>query len=186
MLQPVCFYCLVVEPGTVASLPFISTDHAELCHAPAGHMVAPFLELDHGRAIEAALPAFLLRSLNKYLGRRILRTLSSHVHFIVAYDAHTHPASLTFPHLPTVLDSDMVRFDPFAATTRRAVDAVASSIFLKLSVPGLFEPLIKQLVDMLERNVLRSAAFRWHVGRISDRHCEDASEAVMAHPMCAC
>lgn len=175
MLQPVRFHRLIVEPGTVTCLPFVATDHAKFCGAPTGHMVASLFKLDHGRTIEAALPAFLLSDFNEYLCCRIFRTLSRSVHLVVAYTAYPCPASFTFPHLATILKVDMVRFYPLATMTSRAVDTVPSSILLEFSVPGLFELLVKELINMLQRNVLGSAAFWWHVSGILDRHCKNAA-----------
>jgi len=95
------------------------------------------------------------------------------MHLVVACTAHPCPALFAFPYLPTILEADMIRFDPFAAMTGRAVDAIASGIFVKFPVPSLLELLIKELVNMLEGNVLRSAALWWHMGRIGNGHCKD-------------
>lgn len=135
MLQPVCLYRLVVEPGTVARLPFVATNHTEFCGTSAGHMVASFLELDHSGAIEAALPTFLFSNLNKHLCGRVLRTFSRRVHFVVASTAHPCPASLAFSHLTSMLESDMIRLDPFATVTGWAIDAISGSVLLKFSIP---------------------------------------------------
>lgn len=48
MIEPVSLDGFVVEPGTVASLPFIPAYHTELGSATAGHMVAALFEFDHG------------------------------------------------------------------------------------------------------------------------------------------
>ena len=149
-------------------------------------MVASLLELNHSRATEAALPAFLLSNLNEYLGDGVLRTFSRRVHFIVANTADPCSASLAPSYLTSILESDMIGFDPFATVTSRTVDAISCCVFLEFSVPGLFELLIEQLIDVFERNVLRRAAFWRHVGWISDRHGKNASQTVMAHPMCTC
>ena len=186
MLQPVGFDRLIIEPGAVTSLPFVATGHAELCCAPTSHMVASFLELDHSRTIVAALPAFLLGHFNENLRCRILRAVPGRVHLGVAYAANPCPASFAFAYLATILKADVIRFDPLAAMKSGAVDAIPSSVLLEFSIPGLFELLVKEPIDMLERNVLGSAAFWWHVHRIRDRHCKDAAQAIMAHPMCTC
>lgn len=106
------------------------------------------------------------------------------MHFVVAYAAYACPAFLAFSYFATVLQGDMIRLDPLATMARWAVDAVSGGILMELPVPGLFEALVEELVDILERNVLRSAAFWWHVGRIADRHCKDAAQTTMAHSVC--
>jgi hypothetical protein len=70
-----------------------------------------------------------------------------------------------------------------AAALRGAVDAIFGGIFLILPVPEFLESDIKELVNMLQRNVVSHATFRRHMRRILDRHLENAFEAVMAHPM---
>jgi hypothetical protein len=65
------------------------------------------------------------------------------MHLVVAYTAHPCPASFALSYLPTILETDMIRFDPFAAMAGRAVDAIPSSVFLKFPVPGLLELLVK-------------------------------------------
>lgn len=142
-MQPVGFHRLVVEPRTVTSLPFVAANHAELGRASAGHVVASLLEFNHRRAIEAALPAFLLGNVNKYLGGRVLGTLSRRVHFIVADTADPGPASLAFSYLASILETNVIGLDPFATVASRAVDAVSGSVLLEFSVPGLFELLIE-------------------------------------------
>lgn len=149
-------------------------------------MVASFLEFDHSGTIETTLPTFLFSHFNKYLCRWIFRTLSGRVHLVVAYAAYPCPAPLTLPYFATIFEVDMVRFDPFATMTSRAVDTIPSGVLLKFPVPCLFELLVKELVNMLERNVLSSAAFGWHVGRIGNRHCKYAAQAIVAHPMSTC
>ena len=143
MLQPVCLDSLVVEPGTVARLPLVATDHAKFCSTSARHMVAPFLELDHSGAIEASLQAFLFGNLNKHLGGKVFGTFSRRVHFVVASTAYPCAAPLTFSHLTSVLESDVIRLDPFATMTGRAVDTISGSVLLEFPVPRLFELLVE-------------------------------------------
>lgn len=183
MLQSVRFHRLVVEPGTVTGLPFVATYHAELCSASARHMVASFFQLDHSRTVEAALPPFFLSNFGESIGLGILGTFSRSVHFVVTYAAYACPTFFAFSYFATILHVDMIRFDPLATMARRAVDTVSGRIFMELPVPDLFELLVEELVDILERNVLRSATFGWHVGRVADRHRKDAAQATMAHPV---
>ena len=183
MLQSIRFYRLVVEPGTVTGLPFVATYHAELCSAPARHMVASFFQLDHSRTVEAALPPFSLSNFDEGICFGILGTFSGSVHFVVTYTANACPASFAFSYFATILHVNMIRFDPLATMARWAVDAVSGRVLMEFPVPGLFELLVEELVDILERNVLRSATFWWHVGRVADRHRKDAAQAAMAHPV---
>lgn len=39
---------------------------------------------------------------------------------------------------------------------------------------------------MFERNVIGSAAFGRHMGRVGDRHREDSAQTIMTHPVSAC
>lgn len=100
------------------------------------------------------------------------------MHLIIAYIACPGLASFTFPYLATTLERHMIRFDPFTTMMAWAVDTMATSVFLEL--------LIKELVDMLKRNVLRDIAFWQHVGRISDRYGEDAAQTRVTYLMSGC
>lgn len=146
-------------------------------------MVASFFQLDHSRTVEAALPPFFLSSFGEGICFGILGAFSRSVHFVVTYAAYTRPTSFAFSYFATILHVDMIRFDPLATIPRRAVDAVSGRILMEFPVPGLFELLVEELVDILERNVLRSATFWWHVSRVADRHRKDAAQATMAHPV---
>lgn len=146
-------------------------------------MIASFFELDHSRTVEASLPAFLLCNLNKDLRRGILGTLSRRVHLVIADTAHPGPTSFTLSYFATVLEADVIGFDPLATMTSRAVDTVSSGVLLEFPIPGLLEFLVEELVNMLERDVLSGATFRGHVGRIRDGHCEDATKTNVAHSM---
>lgn len=58
MIQAVLIRDLgVVEPRAIASLPGASTKHAELGTTSTSHVVASFLQFDHGSAVGTALPA---------------------------------------------------------------------------------------------------------------------------------
>ena len=65
------------------------------------------------------------------------------MHLVVACTANPSIASLAFADLSAVFDSYMIRFDPFAAATRWAINPVACCVLLELSVPGLLEVLVK-------------------------------------------
>ena len=145
---------IVVEPRAIARLPLEAADHAELGPAPARHVVAPFLELDGGGAVEAALPAFVLCDLDELLRRGVLGALAARVPFVVAGAADFRLAPLASAVFPASVgaaasvDRDVCRFNPGAAAPCGAVDAVFSRIFLVLSVPFSFEVVVEELFDV--------------------------------------
>ena len=178
---------VVVEPGAIARLPFEAADHAELGLAPARHVVAAFLELDGGGAVEAALPAFLLCDLDELLRRGVLGALAARVPFVVAGAADFGLAPLASAVLsPSVgaaarVDGDVGGFNPGAAALCGAVEAVFGRVFLKLSVPFSFEAIVEELIDVFEADALFCAASGGHVLRVRCREGEDAFEAFVAH-----
>ena len=178
---------VVVEPGAIARLPFEAADHAELGLAPARHVVAAFLELDGGGAVEAALPAFLLCDLDELLRRGVLGALAARVPFVVAGAADFGLAPLASAVLAASVgaaarvDGDVGGFNPRAAALCGAVDAVLGRVFLKFSVPFSFEAVVKELVDVFEADALFCAASGGHVLRVRCREGEDAAEAFVAH-----
>ena len=153
--EAVRFDGLVVEPRAIARLPLEATDHAELGAAATGHVVAAFLELDGGGAVEAPLPAFFLCDFDEFLRRRVFGAFAARVPFVVAGAADFGLATLTFAVLPAAVgpaagvDVDVGRFDPGAAAPSGAVDAVFGGILLVFSVPFSFEIVIEEFVDML-------------------------------------
>ena len=145
---------VVVEPRAIARLPFQAADHAELGPAPARHVVAPFLELDGGGAVEAALPAFLLCDLDELLRRGVLGALAAQVPFVVAGAADFRLAPLASAVFPASVgaaagvDGDVCGFDPGAAAPCGAVEAVFGRVFLVFSVPFPFEVVVEELFDV--------------------------------------
>lgn len=138
-------------------------------------MIAAFLELDHGRAAEAPLPALFLGDFDELLRCRVLGTVTGRMHLVIANTADSGPTSFTPSYLAPVLHGDVVGFDPFTASSGRAVNPVFGSILLELSIPCLFELLIKKFVDMLKRNMFRGTTLWRHMSRISHRHGKDSS-----------
>lgn len=116
--EAVGFDGFVVEPRAIARLPLEAADHAEFGAAATRHVVATFLELDGGGAVEAALPAFFLCDLDEFLRRSIFGTFAARVPFVVAGAADFDLAPLAFPKLPAPvgpaagIDMDMCRLDP--------------------------------------------------------------------------
>ena len=182
---------VVIEPGAVARLPLQAADHAELGPAPARHVVAAFLELDGGGAVEAALPAGLLCDLDELLRRGVLGALAARVPFVVAGAADFGLAPLASAVFPAAVgaaagvDGDVGGFDPGAATLCGAVDAVLGGVLLELSVPFPFEGIVEELFDVFQVDVLFCAAGRGHVLRVRYREVEDAAEAFVAHAVLA-
>ena len=182
---------VVVEPRAIARLPFQAADHAEFGLAPARHVVAAFLELDGGGAVEAALPACLLCDLDELLRRGVLGALAARVPLVVAGAAHFRLAPLAFAELPASVgatagvDGDVCGFDPGAAAPCGAVDAVFGRVFLELSVPFSFEAVVEKLIDVFEVDALFCAASGGHVLRVRCREGEDTGEAFVAHAVFA-
>lgn len=103
MLKAISFNSFVIEPRTVASLPFEAANHAELGSASTPHVVTAFLQLNSGLAVEATLPALLLGNLDKFLGGGIFGTFTGSVPFAVAEAADFGLALLTFTVLAPVI-----------------------------------------------------------------------------------
>ena len=140
----------IVEPGTIATLPADAADHAEFGGAAAGHVVATFLQLDHGAATVASLPALLLGDLDEFACGRVLGTFAGFVGFVVAEAADFCAANLAFTYFaPGFVRLDVLRFDPFSAATPWAVYSVSCCVFLELAIPGLLEGLVEEFVDVL-------------------------------------
>ena len=118
MGEAVGFDGFVVEPRAIARLPFEAADHAELGAAATRHVVAAFLELDGGGAVEAALPAFFFGDLDEFLRRGVFGTFAARVPSVVAGAADFRSAPLAFAKLPTPvgptagIDMYMCRLDP--------------------------------------------------------------------------
>ena len=116
--EAVGFDGFVVEPWAIARLPLEAADHAKFGAAATRHVVAAFLELDGGGAVEAALPAFFLCDLDEFLRCSVFGTFAARVPFVVAGAADFHSALLAFTKLPTPvgptagIDMDMFRLDP--------------------------------------------------------------------------
>ena len=116
--EAVGFDGFVVEPRAITRLPLEAADHAKFGAAAARHVVAAFLELDGGGAVEAALPAFFFGDLDEFLRRGVFGTFAARVPFVVAGTADFRLAPLTFAKLPApigptaCIDMDMCRLDP--------------------------------------------------------------------------
>lgn len=183
MVQSVVFHGLVIEPRAITGFPFQPADHAELGATATRHMVAAFLELDRGRAVEAPLPPFFLRDLGKPLRGFIFWTFAARMPLAVAGAAHLRSAPTAFTVFPASIGSatgihvDMGRFDPFATAFGRAVNPVFSRILLVFLVPFHLETRVKEFLDVFQRNMILSAALGRHMLWIIDRHGKDSTQA---------
>ena len=154
-------------------------------------MVAAFLELDSGGAVETALPAFALSRLGEPQRGFVFGAVAARVPFAVAGVADLGAAAAAFPILTTCVGAaggvhvDLRRFDPLAAATGRAVYAVFGGEFMVFLVPFHLEAEVEQLLHVFQGNVVLGAAPRRHVLGIGDGHGEDPSEAGVAHTVFA-
>lgn len=105
--------------------------------------------------------------------------------FIVTDGADFGTAPFAFANLPAMFDCDMARLDPIATVSANAVDPVLGLILEKLPVPCLLELLAKELVNMLQIDVIVSATSWRHMCRVGDRHLEDTPQTRVAHSMLA-
>ena len=109
--------------------------------------------------------------------------------FAVTYRAGLCSAASTFAVFAAAIGGvcvDVGRLDPFAAALGGAINTIFGGVFLVFLVPFHFEAQVKEFFNMLQRDVLLSAAFGWHMLRIGDRHGEDSTKTGMAHPVLAC
>lgn len=183
MIEAIVFHRLVVEPGTIAALPLGAADHAKLGVASTCHVVASFLQFDRRRAVEAALPPFLLCDLCEPRRGFILGAFAPCVPAAIAGTAHLRATAfavsvLTAPaRTARSINMDMGRLDPFAATARGAVDAVLGGVFLIFAVPGFLELEVEEVFDVLERDVVGGTALWRHVLGVGDGQGEDTAQA---------
>lgn len=105
------------------------------------------------------------------------------MHLVVAGTANSSMASFAFTNLTAMLDGYVTWLDPFATVTSWTINPVPCRVLLKLPVPRFLETLVKELVHVLERDVIGSATPWWHMRRISNRHCKNAPQTLMAHTM---
>ncbi|KAL8711265.1 MAG: hypothetical protein Q9225_007143 [Loekoesia sp. 1 TL-2023] len=191
MRQPILLHSLIVEPRTITSLPLDAANHAKLRFTPASHVVAAFLQLHRRAAVVAALPSFLLGNFDELSRRVISGADATAMPAAVAGDADFRPTSRTFSVSPPRVSAaaginvDISRFDPFAASTRRTIEAVLGGVFLVFLIPFHFEFGVEELVNVFEGDVVGGAASWGHVLGIGEGKGEDASEAGVTHAVIA-
>lgn len=150
-------------------------------------MVAPFVQLDHSRAVVALLPPFLLRDLGKLFRGFIFGAFTARVPLAVASATYFGFALTAYAVFTASVGSTarvemyLSGFDPFAAAFSRAVHPVFGCILLIFLVPLDLEPCVEHGVDVLQGDRIFGAALWRHMMWIGDRQGEDPTEAFMAH-----
>lgn len=86
--------------------------------------------------------------------------------FTVTKTAGFGLATAALPVFCSILLMDVRGLDPFAASASGAINSVLGREFLKFSIPGLLKVYIKQLINVFEGYMLRSAALGRHMLRI--------------------
>jgi hypothetical protein len=149
-------------------------------------MVAALLQFNHRATTIAALPTGLFRCFEKTIRLLIAWTLFLPVPFPTTQDTNLRFTTAALSILPTFPIIMVVsRFDPFPAPPRWAVDAVLGGVLLELSIPELLKRNVEQLVDVLQRDAICSAALGRHMLGVSDGELKDPTQAGVAHAMAA-
>ena len=131
-------------------------------------MITTLLQLNHSPTVITPLPTSLFRRLKQLIRLLILRTILRPMPFPITQTTHLRLAPSALPILPSILLVHIPRLDPLPAPSRGAVDAVLGGELLEFSVPVLLEVDVEELLHVLEGDVVRGAAFRWHVLGIVD------------------
>lgn len=88
--------------------------------------------------------------------------------FPIAQATHFRLTAPTLAIFPTILFMHVPWLNPLPTTTSRTVNAVLSRELLEFAVPVLLEVDVKEFLDVLKRDMVSGAAFRWHVLGIVD------------------
>lgn len=183
MVEPIAGNGFKRKPGTITSLPFLPTDKTKLGFAPASYMVTAFSQLDGRFTAEAPLQALFLHKLFELLVGDVLGTIARAVHFPIALATDSRATLFASTHFAAQFHSDVVRLDPFPTTRFGAVNAVLGGELEILAVPIFFKCGVEQFIHVLERDMIRCAAFGRHMGRVGHRHTEDPTQTIVAHSM---
>lgn len=126
------------------------TRASKIQYSPS-HVVASFLEFNHGSAFVAPLPAFVLGLLQEPGSFFVSWAPSWVVPFAIAGYTNLRFATATASHLTSriTVAMDVGWLDPFATFSHWAVHTVSCRIFGKLAVPRLLERAIEQLVHVV-------------------------------------
>jgi len=95
------------------------------------------------------------------------------VEFAVAEGADLRLTFCAFAVLSALIGAHVARLNPLSTSFGGTVQSVLGRVFLVLFVPLHFELQVEKMFNMLERNMLRGAAFGRHMRRIGDGHGED-------------
>lgn len=151
VLDVVRISALKAEPRAITALPLDTANHAKLRTTSTSHVVASFLEFNHGSAFVAPLPAFVLGLLQEPGSFFVSWAPSWVVPFAIAGYTNLRFATATASHLTSriTVAMDVGWLDPFATFSHWAVHTVSCRIFGKLAVPRLLERAIEQLVHVV-------------------------------------
>lgn len=186
MVQPIVLGRIIVEPGALACLPSGAADHAEFSSATTCHVIAAFLQFDHGLAPEATLPTLVLGLRHKPYRILILGAVPTTMPPAVTAHTNLGPALVALAELsPVVGLTDVLGADELAAALLGAVDAVAGRILDELLVPVPLEFVVKKAVHVFQGDGGRGAALGRHVLRVRNGQLEASLEARVAHPVAA-
>lgn len=104
--------------------------------------------------------------------------------FSVAYETNFRLATSTNAILLAILISVYIlRLYPLATPSTRTVQPVFGSVLRELPIPGFLKGNVEEVIDMMEWNMITSAASRWHVLGICNREFEVSFQTGMAHSM---
>lgn len=127
-------------------------------------MVTAVFQLDHGLAVEAALPARVFRYFQELSCISIGRAMLGLVPLVVAYTTYLSFAFSTCGTGAAVAMMAMIlRPDPCSAFRSGAIVAVSGGELGIFFVPSPFEIIVEHIIDVLEGNDVRGTASGWHV-----------------------
>lgn len=114
------------------------------------------------------MPALLLRDLDELLRLFIFGTIATGVPFAVADGANFRVASFAFAIFASTFCINVLWFDPFPASSRRAIYSIAGRVLLELLVPFDFEFVVEEVLDMSKRYVFACTAPWRHMLRVTN------------------
>jgi hypothetical protein len=105
----------------------------------------------------------------------------------IAQDTYFGAASATAGIFPSgcQINANFTRFDPIPAALGGTIQILGRRVLFELLVPESLELIVEQTIDMLQWDMLLSAAARWHVGRIFHRESELSLQTCVTHTMAA-
>ena len=146
-----------------------------------GQVIASFLQLDDGVAAVAALPAFAAGLLKELVRLGVAGTGLGVVPAVVAGTAHLGLAAPALAMMEALVAADVLGPDPLAAMARWTVQTVPCRVFGEFAVPLALELVVKEALDVLERDVVGSATPWRHVLGIRKGQPKVAPQAAVTH-----